>query len=320
MSDRVWAAEVVDGQVLNVPREKLAERLSQREGFMWMHVLSSDPNSLNPAIKKALQTCPLTFHDLTYEHLRSGIEQRGDTIAFLSACPQRGDEVTYTPLGVVVSPTLFITMSPRSCPAVEGLFGAWEDDPDDIGTDAASVLHSLIDAVIDEYFPILDDCHAKAEDLEATVYAAERVDPTGPLTLKRELLVLRKQIGPLRDTLNALMRFGAPLIPPTKLPEFNDLLNHCLRITENVDLGRDIVSSIMDAQLGVVSNRLNEVMRTLTVISTLLMVCSLIAGIYGMNFKRLPELDWTYGYAYSLGLMAVACGVVVWLFKRNRWL
>ncbi len=88
---------------------------------------------------------------------------------------------------------------------------------------------------------------------------------------------------------------------------------------EHIDLGRDIVSSIMDAQLGVVSNRLNEVMRTLTVISTLLMVCSLIAGIYGMNFQRMPELAWAYGYPFAIFLMALSCVVVVWLFKRRGW-
>ncbi len=313
------AAGVVNGKVTRLTEDQASAQIAAPKETIWVHV-NVAPNTDLPAwLKASLAQCPLTLHDWSYSHTRAGVEQRNGTLAFLCVIPKPAEEVEYLLLGVFVAPNRIITMTRHDCRSIEELFHSWQDDQEDMGTEVAGVLHGILDAVVDDYFPVLDALHARAEVLEDKVYEMDRHDPIAPLALKREFLTVRKQISPLRDTLNGLIRFGAPLIPPTRLPEFNDVLNHALRISENADLGRDIVSSIMDAQLGVVSARLNEVMRTLTVISTLLMVCSLISGIYGMNFKYMPELEWLYGYPFAIMLMVVACGIVVLLFKSRKW-
>lgn len=318
---KALAAEIRNGRVVQVPRDRITERLDDTEHFLWVHAQVSGREPMESWLKDALGVCPLTYHDLAYEHLHSGLEQHGSTLAFIVTAAERGgEELDYVPVGFFLRPDRLVTVSPRQCKSVEQVFNAWLDDPDDIGMDGPSLLHGVLDAVLDDYFPALDDLHDQAEALEEGVYSTVRVDPTGPLKLKRQMLQMRKHISPIRDTLNAIIRQGAPLVPNSKNPEFNDLVNLTLRLTENIDLGRDIVSAIMDAQMSMVSNRLNEVVRTLTIISTLLMVCSLIAGIYGMNFERMPELSWAYGYPFALFLMAVAVLVVLFLFRRKKWI
>ncbi len=265
--------------------------------------------------------CPLTLEDVSKGYLRSGIEQRGDTIGFLVVAVQNGDQPDhYLPIGFFIRPNHLITYAPEGAPALEIVFKEWVRDPPDIGPDAATLLHSILDAILDDYFPALDRVHDKIEELEDQIYLASRVNAEAFITLKRELLQMRKQLSPIRDNINSLVRYGAPLIPQNKILDFTDLYNHCLRLAENIDLGRDILSSIMDAQLSIISNRLNEVMRTLTVVSTMLMISSLIAGIYGMNFKHMPELDWKLGYPMAIGLMVVGSVVALAIFRKRRWL
>ncbi len=320
MAYGVLAAGVVGGKVTPLTEEQAAARIKEPAETIWVHATVAPNTDVPTWLRESLGKCPLTMHDWSYSHTRAGVEQRNGTLAFLCVIPKPAEEVEYLHMGVFVAPNRIITVSRHDCRSIRELFDSWLDDPEDMGTDVAGVLHGILDSVVDDHFPVLDALHARAEVLEDKVYEIGRLDPTAPLALKREFLTLRKQISPLRDTLNGLIRFGPPLIPSARLPEFNDVLNHALRISENADLGRDIVSSIMDAQLGVVSARLNEVMRTLTVLSTLLMVCSLISGIYGMNFKYMPELEWQYGYPFAIMLMVVACVIVVLLFKRRKWL
>lgn len=249
--------------------------------------------------------------------MRVGLEQRDGTGALMVTTVTTS--LDYSPLGIFVHANRIITASPKPSALVDELFDAWTNEPEDIGLDAASMLHSILDAVVDDYFPALDRLHDQVDELEESIYDSPNADLAAFLQLKRELLTMRKNIGPVRDNLNALIRYGAPIIPQSKVLDFTDVYNHCLRISENIDLGRDILSSIMDTHLALVSNRLNDVMRVLTVISTVLMVCSLIAGIYGMNFAHMPELQWSFGYPLAILFMVISSALIVWVFRRKGY-
>jgi magnesium transporter len=317
---KFWALESKGDRVLEVPADELQDRLAHAAGILWIHVDVERGSDIPPALQEAAAACPLTLHAFHYDHAYPGVEQSRTALGFVISIPGRERPTQFLTLGIVLKDKVLMTFTHEPSALVEELRRAWMDDPEDLGQETPLLLHSLLDAAIDEFYPALDDVHGRAEDLEESLYQVDELDPTAPLSLKRELMALRKRISPLRDNLNSLIRFGAPLIPTTVHSQFNDLLNHCLRVAENADLGRDIVTSIMDAQLGLVSNRLNDVMRTLTVISTLLMVCGLVAGIYGMNFATMPELHWTYGYPFALGTMVVLCLIILWLFRRRRWI
>ena len=138
--------------------------------------------------------------------------------------------------------------------------------------------------------------------------------------MKWRLNSIRRHVSPMRDITNGLLSRNVLLIPADSRVYIQDIYDHCLRVLERVDLNRDIVSDLVSTHLTVISNELNIVMRVLTAVSTILMSMSLVAGIYGMNFKRMPELEWAHGYPMALGLMGALALVGVWLFRRLRWL
>jgi magnesium transporter len=174
----------------------------------------------------------------------------------------------------------------------------------------------------------MDQLDADIEALEANIYqpksgvtaATDEVDFGPVLLLKKRLLLVRQALAPLRDMLNQLLRPDmSTLIASSSLVYFQDVYDHTLRLIEEVDLHREILNGVTDALRAEAGNRLNQVVRTMTGISTILMSAALIAGIYGMNFKFMPELEWRYGYFYALASMvAVAAGLTVF-FKRIRW-
>lgn len=300
--------------------EYLARR--KEDGLLWwVDVLVTDQDEGQKFLSQSLGFDPFVVEDVVQGHMRAGLFEHDDHAAFMVPVIE-GDcqDPEYMYVGVFVCRTELVTASTRPSETVASLSRHWKNEVNQLGRTPAEVAYYLVDAAVDKYFTVLDDIHDRIEDLEDSVYASSKLDNSAALGIKRKLLVMRKQISPLRDTIDAIMRHGPPLVPREMQRHFQDVYNHVLRVSDNIDLGRDILTSIMDAQLAVVSNRLNEVMRVLTVVSTLLMICSLVAGVYGMNFKHMPELDWLYGYPGSIGLMAVLSLVAFWLFKRRGFI
>lgn len=131
---------------------------------------------------------------------------------------------------------------------------------------------------------------------------------------------MRRHLTPLRDVVNTLLRRDVTLVPQAAKPYFQDIYDHVLRLTELIDLNRDILTTVLDAQLNIASNRLNEVMRVMTVLATLLMTGALVAGIYGMNFEFMPELHWRMGYPFAIGLMVVISLIELALFRWKKYI
>lgn len=265
---------------------------------------------------------PLTTDDLVRSHMRLGIEHRDQGFALMAvgASPGEGppgrDEPTFYPVAIFCTQKSIVLAMRDSSPELEQLFDAWIADPKDIGRNPGELLVSILDVLIDSYFPVLDEIHDRMEEHEDRMFEGRPPSMPRILNLKKQLLLMRRQISPVRENINSLIRVGQPVIRADDLPALQDLYNHTLRIAETIDTGRDIVTGLLDVHLNIASTRLNEVMRTLTVISTILMTGALIAGIYGMNFKNMPELDWRYGYPFSIGLMVVVGAGIYALFVR----
>ncbi|MGB2927237.1 MAG: magnesium/cobalt transporter CorA [Limnothrix sp.] len=187
--------------------------------------------------------------------------------------------------------------------------------------------YSLWDAVIDGFFPVLEMLGDRIEDLEDEVV----ISPT-PKTLaaihqvKRELLALRRAIWPQRDSLSVLIRENSTLIQPDTLQYFRDCYDHTVMLIDMIETYRELASGLMDVYLSAVSNKMNEVMQLLTVISTIFIPLTFISGLYGMNFNttsskwNMPELDWQYGYFVCLGVMAGITLALLIFFWRKGWL
>src|SRR4029434_10628402 len=198
------------------------------------------------------------------------------------------------------------------------LWGEWTDQSE-LGSGLLAYL--LIDAIVDDYVPLLDIVSERMDELEDSIFGEWRAEVIEDIfSIKKKLLYLRRSITPLRDVFNMLLRREQPIFPRETHVYFQDVFDHLIRVADTIDTLRDMLSSTMDAYLSVTSNRMNQVMKRLTSISTILMSVTLIAGIYGMNFVFMPELRWRFGYVYAL-LSMVVVGLALYVYlKKVKWI
>lgn len=180
--------------------------------------------------------------------------------------------------------------------------------------------YALFDAMVDNYFLVLEKVGAQIEDLQEEILTEPSGDSLEQLHfLKRELTLLRKSVWPLRDVINSLIRSDSDLISDDTLKYFMDVYDHTMQIIETLEAFRDVTASLFDIYLSAISNRMNEVMKVLTVIATIFIPLTFIVGIYGMNFHYMPELTWKWGYFATLGIMFIMGTAMAIYFKKKDW-
>lgn len=183
------------------------------------------------------------------------------------------------------------------------------------------LLYSLIDSIVDFYFLSLEDLGEKLEDIEEELIKTPVQSTLSRIyELKRSILLFRRAAWPLRELLSSITRGESLLIQKETLIYFRDIYDHAVEIIDIVENNRERIAGMIEIYLSSISNRLNEVMRVLTVITTIFMPLSFIAGVYGMNFRHMPELEWPYGYYYCLLLMlGLSVGMLIY-FRSRKWL
>lgn len=181
--------------------------------------------------------------------------------------------------------------------------------------------YALMDVVVDQYFVVLERFGDYIEDLDAELITSPSESLLHEIRdVKRAMIQVRRVVWPVRDALNVLVRGDSELFTKATLLFMRDVYDHTVQVVDMTETMRDLVSGLMDIYLTTMSNRLNEIMKVLTIMATIFIPLTFIAGIYGMNFENMPELYWEYGYWFALGIMAVvAVGLLFW-FKKRRWL
>jgi magnesium transporter len=182
------------------------------------------------------------------------------------------------------------------------------------------LLYALIDAIVDNYFVVLERIAEQVESLEDRIMT----DPSNDLLqkihhLKRELIFLRKSVWPLREAISALERSESDIVEDKTAIYLRDVYEHTIQVVDTIETFRDMVSGMLDVYLSSVSNRMNEVMKVLTIIATIFIPMTFLAGIYGMNFKNMPELEWKLGYPILWCIIIVVGLILVLYFKRKKW-
>lgn len=186
------------------------------------------------------------------------------------------------------------------------------------GTDY--LVYRLIDTVVDNYFFIVESLEERLEKLEESVILNTDIDHTMQIqVMKREILSLRRSLLPLRDAVSSLEKGFSELIEPINDKYFHDVYDHLIQIHDSLETNREMLSSLMDMQMANMSNRMNEVMKVLTVIATIFIPLTFIAGIYGMNFENMPELHFRYGYHVVWGVMLLVFIGMLAYFRRKKW-
>jgi len=325
-STHTCLARLPSGEIRVLEGEQVHEidrLLAQPGHLVWLDMTSPGADDL------ALLAREFDLHPLALEDL----EKRGQR-AKIDTYPQQHVIVTYEVLPsaddddfglgeihLFAGSGYVVSVRWDASPAIADVDRRFRLRTDAVGTTVGGLLYSILDAVVDGYFPLLDRLSDRIDELEERIVAGSQGTGTlrSVLGLKRELLELRRVLAPQRDIANALLRRDLPLVDDAAVPYFQDLYDHLVRVLESLDLYRDLVAAALEANLSVTSNNLNTVMKRLTAFTVVLMIPTLIAGIYGMNFHFMPELSWPLGYLFALGVMGIGITGAAVYFKRNDW-
>jgi len=284
------------------------------------------PSDDASAVLADLKIHPLTVEDIWATRTTPKLEDY-DNYLYVIVHGVRGAKkgaIDLVELDVLIGKDFTITHDPTGA-ITKDVADELDRSPKLLAKGPAWLAHALLDHAVDRYLPVVDQLDKDLAGLEDDTLrrAGTRRGPAvlrRILRFKRLLLELRRMSIHQREILLRIARGEFDEIPKEVVPFFRDVYDHFLRINDQIDGYRDLVSGTLDAYLSVQSNRMNEVMKTLTVISTVMLPITFIAGVYGMNFDRMPELHWLWGYPFALGLMAAVTLVTLWSFRRRGWI
>ena len=233
---------------------------------------------------------------------------------------EEGDQVELGEIQVFVGDGFIITVRHGET-ALHDVRLQLEQRPDLLKLGPGAALYAILDRVVDDYAPVISALEQDIREVEAEVFSASRSNPAERIyKLKREVLELYGAIAPLVEPVERLERADFRFIPPELSPYFRDVKDHLIRSVREVEGFRELLTSVLTANLTQASVRQNDDVRKISAWAAIIAVPTLFSGIYGMNFEHMPELDWRFGYPFALVLMATACFVLFRLFKRRGWL
>jgi magnesium transporter len=291
----------------------------------WINVVGLHDTDLLQEIGDIFDLHPLVLEDIANTGQRPKMQDHGDYIFMALKMlyrPEDDDGVVAEQVSLVLGHNYVLTFQEveddvfdRVRERIRSSSGRVRD----MGCDYLA--YSLVDSVVDNYFTVLETLGDRIELLHDAVTARAKPETLTEIHgLKREMVYLRKCLWPLRELVDNLQSAESKLIDAKLAPYLRDVYGHTIQIIDNLESLRDMLSGTLDIYMTIVSNRMNEVMRVLTVIATIFMPLTFIAGIYGMNFEVMPELKWPLGYAMVWGIMlATAIGMTLF-FKRRKWL
>jgi magnesium transporter len=314
--------------------KEFAAALHSEEGVFWVDL--QDPND---AEEETIMVSLLDLHPLAIEDCQKGkdedghlpkVEDFGDYLFVIfnpvESSP-RGEgrsstvEIRTTQLSAVLGRRLLMTHHYRPQPSITNTASLLAKNPQLLGRGPDFLFHMIIDDVVDRYNPILDALDQAVDDLEEDVFGSPGQDTMERiLMIKKSIMTIRRLSVYQREMLYRLSRGEFSLITHDEMIYYRNVYDHLVRMTDLAESYRDMTAGLLDAYLSVTSNRLNQVMKVLTIISTIFLPLSVITGFFGMNFKYLPAAEWEYGVLATTAVMLLVAGGMLWVFRRRRWL
>jgi len=296
---------------------------------LWVDVVGLASEAKLRTIAEIFKIHPLALEDIVHVHQRAKVDPYDHNLFCVLRIPDDSNEQLTEQFSMVLGKNFLVTFQerPGDCFGLIRTGIRSERSAARQGVQPDYLAYRLIDAAIDAYFPLLEGIGDHLDRLDDRTIAAESRAAFAELhSVKRELLMLRRAIWPLRDALNELRRETTPFVTDAARVYLRDCYDHTVQLIDLLESYRDIAGDVRDFFLSSISNRMNEVMKTLTVISTIFLPLSFIASVYGMNFNtevskwNMPELNWRLGYPFALLLMVIVAGGMLLNFKRRGWL
>ena len=323
MGSVVNCASYAEGcRVANVEIDHISEVLKVPGQFVWVGLHEPDAALLRK-IQQEFGLHDLAIEDALTAHQRPKLEEYGDSLfVVLRTAELQDGHIALGETHIFVGPRYVVTVRHGSSLSYAEVRKRCESTPHLLRKGPGFVLYSLMDFVVDHYFPVIDALEDRLNAIEEQIFGdqPDRDTVENLYELKRDLLTLKRAVSPLVDICNRLMRFDSPIIPDDTRPYFRDVYDHVVRINESTDTLRELVTSALEAKLSLVSVAQSEITKKLAAWAAILAVPTMIAGIYGMNFEFMPELHWQHGYWLVMAGMVSLCSLLYWRFKRAGWL
>jgi len=295
---------------------------------IWINIDGLGDAATITAIGEKFSLHPLALEDVVHTHQRAKVEDYGNCLFIVARMVELNERLRTEQISMFLGPNFVITFQEDPGDCLGHVRDRLRKASGNIRTVGADYLaYALLDAVVDGYYPVLEEYGDRLEKEEARLYGGPRKTSLVPiLQLKKDLFLLRRAIWPHREMVAELSRDEFKLIAPSTRIYFRDCYDHTVHLLDLTETFREMVSDLRDLYMNVISNRVNETMRALTLIATIFNPLTFIVGLYGMNFDpdvspwNMPELRWYYGYPFAFGLMAVTLVISVGFYVWRGWL
>lgn len=315
-----------DGKRLgDIAKEAISEYVQRPDCFVWVALKDPTAEELEEMARE-FDLHPLAVEDAHHGHQRPKIEEYGNSLfAVMHVVELKGDDIDVGEIDVFIGPNYILTVRQGTEHGFAEVRARAESEPELLAHGSGFVLYALMDNIVDRYFPVVDALEVELEKIEHRIFegkagASARANIRSLYELKHKGMVVRHAVEPLIEAVHKLYGGRVPQVCVGTQEYFRDVYDHLLRVSMQLDGLRDMVTIAMQVNLSMISLSENEVTKRLAAYAALVAVPTMIAGIYGMNFKNMPELGWTYGYPMAVGLM-FGIDAVLWAkFRRTGWL
>ena len=312
-----------DGKKLrDITIEEISDYVGMPDCFVWVALQDADSGELI-TMQVEFGLHPLAVEDAQHGHQRPKIDEFGDSVfAVMQLIELQGDELNVGEVDVFVGANYILSVRNRSQKGFLGVRDRCEHEPHLLKQGSGFVFYALMDAVVDRYFPVVDALETELEEVEEKIFTkgSARSNIERLYLLKNKVMVVKHAVAPLLEAVGKLTSGRVPGVCANSREYFRDVYDHLNRINASIDTIRDTIGTAIQVNLSMVTIEESEVNKRLAAWAGIFAVATAFAGIWGMNFKVMPELQWDYGYPFALLVITVVCGILYSRFKKSGWL
>ncbi len=302
--------------------EEISDYLDRNDCFVWVALRDTTDDELDQ-MQEEFRLHDLAVEDARHGHQRPKIEEYGDTLfVVMHLIEIDGSELSVGEISIFVERNFVLSIRNRSKQSFLGVRERCQRQPELLRLGSGFVVYALMDAVVDRYFPVIDDLESQLESIEERLF-----DKGGALAniaqlyeLKRKVMVLKHAVMPLMEATGKLYGGRVPPVCSSTQEYFRDVYDHLVRINSTIDAMRDTISTAIMVSQSTVAIEQNAINKQLAAWAAIFAIATVFTGIWGMNFKLMPELQWEYGYPVAMFIIIVVCGILYRHFKRSDWL
>lgn len=309
-------------KLADLPIDDISDYLQKPDCFVWVALKDATPEEL-AQMKQEFGLHELAIEDANHGHQRPKVEEYDDEVfAVMHLIEEQEGRLQVGEVHVFVGPNYILSVRNRSQQGFLGVRARCEREPKMLAKGSGYVFYALMDAVVDRYFPLIEKLETELEAMEERIFTkgAARLNIRRLYRLKRKVTLLKHAVTPLMEAAGKLHSGRVPAVCANSRHYFRDVYDHLARINASLDGIRDTIGTAIQVNLSMVTIDQTEVSKRLAAWAGIFAVATAFAGIWGMNFNHMPELQWEYGYLFGLGIIAASSGLLYWRFKKARWL